>query len=412
MTPQQINGETEDVKLDGVLSEFRTALQEEIQAARVFESSNAVELKNGRRIAKVGKNFQYLFEIENALNLPGDTPGDLLVPGNSPISVIVVSIEGLAVTISLPEDISSFVPFARLKSNLTYLMKILIERIEGYAEKPNPVGERIMGAQPISGSELNIELRNEYNYYQQRAVASSIGRDTTFIWGPPGTGKTQTIGEIGIQLYNRNRPILLVSHTNTAVDQAILRIGGEVNNDDLEQGKAIRVGDPKDDRLHQHPNLLLQTHVDKRSEEYANKRNELKIEIDQSSSQLIKISRFIDLYEWVQSSRASIQILTNDQKELIKKEKAIIDLKGKLIQFVKKRPFFQEVTISSRELKKTIIKKTELQDKITRIELEISNLAKALDDKAAEISKEKNLLNETTSVGWLNPSLEWPALSR
>ena len=401
MAPQQINSETEDVKLDGVLSEFRTALQEEIQAARVFESSNAVELKNGRRIAKVGRNFQYLFEIENALNLPGDTPGDLLVPGNSPISVIVVSIEGLAITISLPEDISSFVPFARLKSNLTYLMKILIERIEGYAEKPNPVGERIMGAQPISGSELNIELRNEYNDYQQRAVASSIGRNTTFIWGPPGTGKTQTIGEIGIQLYNRNRPILLVSHTNTAVDQAILRIGGEVNNDDLEQGKAIRVGDPKDDRLHQYPNLLLQTHVDKRSEEYANKRDELKIEIDQSSSQLIEISRFIDLYEWVQSSKASIQILTNDQKELIKKEKAIIDLKGKLIQFVKKRSFFQEVITSSRELNKIIIKQKELQDKITRIKFKAANLEQTLEDKAGEISKEKNLLNETTSVGWL-----------
>ena len=101
LAPQYHQNETEEVKLGGVLSEFRTALQEEIQAARVFESSNAVELKNGRRIAKVGKNFQYLFEIENALNLPGDTPGDLLIPGNPPISVIIVSIEGLAITISI-----------------------------------------------------------------------------------------------------------------------------------------------------------------------------------------------------------------------------------------------------------------------------------------------------------------------
>ena len=121
MALQHIINKTEEVNLEGVLGEFRTALQEEIQAARVFESSNAVELRNGRRIAKLGKNCQYLFEIENALNLPGDTPGDLLIPGSPPISVIIVSIEGLAITISIPEDIGSFVPSARLKNNLTYL---------------------------------------------------------------------------------------------------------------------------------------------------------------------------------------------------------------------------------------------------------------------------------------------------
>jgi len=37
LAPQQIKSETEEVKLDGVLGEFRTALQEEIQAARALE---------------------------------------------------------------------------------------------------------------------------------------------------------------------------------------------------------------------------------------------------------------------------------------------------------------------------------------------------------------------------------------
>ncbi|MCD4669382.1 MAG: hypothetical protein K8S14_02930, partial [Actinomycetia bacterium] len=388
-------------KLDGVLGEFRTALQEEIQAARVFESSSAVELKNGRRIAKVGKNYQYLFEIENALNLPGDTPGDLLVPGNPPINVIIVSIEGLAITISIPEDIRSFVPSARLKSNLTYLMKILIERIEGYADKPNPVGERIRGAQSVSGSELSIDLHDEFNQFQQKAVASSIGRDTTFIWGPPGTGKTQTIGEIGFQLYKRNRPILLVSHTNTAVDQAILRIGGKIQNDDLENGKVIRVGDPKEERLREHPNLLLQTHVDRRSEELAKRRDELKNELNTFLSQLIELSRFIDLCEWVQSSKASIQILINDLKELKKTENEIINLKDKLSQVVKRRAFFKEAVTKAKQLNKVILLKGEIEENISQLKNDFYNLEKALEEKANEISKEKNVLNESRSVGWL-----------
>ena len=143
----------------------------------------------------------------------------------------------------------------------------LIERIENYANKTNPVGERIRGELPVSGSEPPIALPEFFNQYQQKAIASSIGRDTTFIWGPPGTGKTQIIGEIGYLLYESKRSVLVVSHTNIAVDQAILRIGERIPASELEKGKAIRIGDPKDERLRDYPNLLLDTHVARRSEE-------------------------------------------------------------------------------------------------------------------------------------------------
>jgi len=395
----------DEIRLEGTLSEFRTALQEEIHAASIFESSNAVELRNGRRIAKVGKNYQYLFEIENALNLPGDTPGDLLIPGNQPINVIIVSIDGLAITISIPEDIGSFVPSARLKSNLTYLMRILIKRIECYADKPNPVGERIRGAQPVSGSELSIDLQDHYNQSQQQAVATSIGKDTTFIWGPPGTGKTLTIGEIGFQLYGRNRSVLLVSHTNTAVDQAILRIGGKILKDDLENGKAIRVGDPRDDRLGEHPNLLLQTHVDRRSEELAKRRDELKIKLDEYSRQSIQISKFIDLCEWVHVAKASIQIIINEIKELKKTEEEIINLKNQLSKAVNKRAFFQEAITNSRYLYTETLQKKEIDDNIIKLKNDIYNIEKTLEEKAAELSKEIIILKNSKSVGWL--SRQW-----
>jgi len=393
--------ETEEVKLDGVLAEFRTALEEEIQAARAFESSNAVELKNGRRIANIGKNYQYLFEIENALNLPGDTPGDLYIPGSPPIDAIIVSIEGLSITFSIPEDIGSFVPIARMKSNLSYLMKKLIERIEGYANKPNAVGERIRGAQSITGSELRMDLRDEYNDYQEQAIFSSIGRNTTFIWGPPGTGKTKTIGEIGYQLFKRNRPSLLVSHTNTAVDQAILRIGEKMDVADLEKGKAIRVGDPKDDRVLEHPNLLLQTHVDRRSEEFAKRRDELKEELDQSSKELIELSRLIDLYEWVQSSRDSIQLLINDLKAIKSIEKEVSEHKDQISTYLNKRSFYQEAVERANHIEKDFQSEEDLAESIKQARSEIYNLEKILEDKAVKISKEQAILHKSRSVGWL-----------
>ena len=44
----------DEVPLAGRLAEFRTALKEEIEAARRNESSSAIPLINGRRVAQIG----------------------------------------------------------------------------------------------------------------------------------------------------------------------------------------------------------------------------------------------------------------------------------------------------------------------------------------------------------------------
>ena len=74
----------QEIPLSGRLGEFRTALREEIEAARRNESSSAIGLINGRRIAQIGGSYQYAFDVENLLNLPGDAPGDLYLQGYPP----------------------------------------------------------------------------------------------------------------------------------------------------------------------------------------------------------------------------------------------------------------------------------------------------------------------------------------
>jgi hypothetical protein len=307
-----------DVPLQGVRAEFREALRQEIEAARRNATNTAVPLVNGRRIAQVGAGFQYLFEVENALNAPGDAPGDLYVAGPPPVEVVIISIDGMSVTLSVPNDLGEFVPSARRQSNLTQLMRKLITRIEALGDKPNPAGERIRGAAPVAGTPIAVHLPN-LNAGQRAAVASAMGRDTTFIWGPPGTGKTHTIGALGGSLFEQGRSLLMVSHTNTAVDQALLKIADELARSHPEaaaEGKVLRIGDPVDPQLLDRKDLLLATHIARRSEVITARREVLVKEHERLVGEAIELGRRIAVVEWLVDAAPDLRSMTADLDDL------------------------------------------------------------------------------------------------
>src|SRR4051812_32284606 len=299
---------TAEIPLSGELAEFRTALREEIEAARRAASSSAVPLVNGRRIGQGAFGHQYLFIAESALNVPDGAPGDLIVPDQLPLEAIVISVDGMAITLSLSEDAGDFIARASLQSNLVHLLRKLIQRIEELRDRNNAAGARLLGKATISGAPEDRRLAS-LNSSQADAVASSLGRDTTFIWGPPGTGKTSTIGAIGEQLWRYGRSVLLVSHTNAAVDQALRNIGAALGPA-AEDGSVLRVGAPKDLRLLERPRLLAETHVKERAALLEREEAELRREYDQTVAHQRKAEQRIALVEWLPDADADIAQLT------------------------------------------------------------------------------------------------------
>ena len=62
------------------------------------------------------------------------------------------------------------------------------------------------------------------NERQAVAVAMAVSQPATFIWGPPGTGKTSTLGYIMASLLEHRQRVLFVSNTNRAVDVGMLSV--------------------------------------------------------------------------------------------------------------------------------------------------------------------------------------------
>lgn len=295
--------------LPALLEEFRTALKDEIEAAKRNSSSSAILLTNGHKVATLGSAYQYAFLIDSVLNMPDGAPGDLVIPSKAPIAATIVSTEGLRIVISVETDLGNFVPTAKLQTNLTILMRKLIERIENNANQQNPAAERMLGNTTVSGSPAKPTFKPELNQNQMDALESALGHDLTVIWGPPGTGKTHTIGTITEHLNIASRTVLLVSHTNTAVDQAIKHIANSMK-DQLADGAVIRIGEVKDDALRKDfPDVLLKTQVERQSRELVEARERLLSEKQELTDEMATVERSVAIIEWLKTAKQDMSAI-------------------------------------------------------------------------------------------------------
>jgi len=292
--------DNEPLVLPPLLEEFCTALQDEIEVAKRNSSSSAVPLANGHKVASLGNAHQYAFLIDSVLNMPDGAPGDLVIPGKAPLGATIVSAEGLRIVISVETDLGNFIPTAKLQTNLTILMRKLIERIENNSSQHNPAAERMLGNASVSGApkEPASEPIN-LNQFQREALESALGRNLTVIWGPPGTGKTHTIGTITEHLNIASRTVLLVSHTNTAVDQAIKHVAKAMESQ-LAVGAVVRVGVVKDQELSERfPDVMLKTQVERHSHELVEERALLSNQKQQLADEMATAQKAVEITEWL-----------------------------------------------------------------------------------------------------------------
>lgn len=83
----------------------------------------------------------------------------------------------------------------------------------------------------------------DLNSSQRSAVELCCESDLAFVWGPPGTGKTTTLGHIVAELLSKGCRILVTSTTNAAVDQALAKVKAlETARPYFERGEILRVG--------------------------------------------------------------------------------------------------------------------------------------------------------------------------
>lgn len=97
----------------------------------------------------------------------------------------------------------------------------------------------------------NLRLR-------QRQILSLAHAGKSFLWGPPGTGKTYTVGRLVVRLVEQGYKVLLLAPTNIAVDLAALQIEKAFREAGRQpaSGEILRAGRPELAEVESVPHLL------------------------------------------------------------------------------------------------------------------------------------------------------------
>ncbi len=226
------------------------ALGLEIAAIRKKGGGTQIELRGGERVGQAEGSWLYRFVVAEDFNLPDDTPVRVTA-GQEDVPGVLVSFRDGVLVVALEKDLGPRIAAARLVANDSFLLERLKERLEkvrgGEAHFNRTAADRVLGLGPPSTGDAephpSVNRDGTANADQIRAVRRSLGSDTIFIWGPPGTGKTTTLARIVEAHYRSGRSVLLVSNTNIAVDTALERVAERLKGEpEFHQGLVIRQG--------------------------------------------------------------------------------------------------------------------------------------------------------------------------
>ncbi len=234
-----------------LIREFMQALSEEIEAIKKGKGGSIITVYDGSFLRREGPFYVYIFTTESPLIITDDAPAEVEVAGQR-FPGQVISVQGSEVAVGIEHDLGKSIDEARLITNLWYLLEALRKRYEEVLNGQRPLetrlGQRLFGFAPaiirLDRGDLNLPPSPcVLNDEQVVAIRAACGSEVHFIWGPPGTGKTQTIGFLIAALLRRNLRVLVVSHTNVATDHVIASAAELLlDSEDYQSGKLVRYG--------------------------------------------------------------------------------------------------------------------------------------------------------------------------
>lgn len=244
------------------------ALESEIETVREKPSTDT--LFNGQRVdglASGATDYQftsYQPSIRFAEEIVATT-------GGKSVTVHPLSFKENVVVLRFPENVGERIDQVDLEWENDFILKRTLSEIEKLEDADKEIIERVEclfnPASETIRREVPLYSDGNRNESQADAIRKAMECRTLFIWGPPGTGKTDTLGYIIANYLKHGKRVLFASNTNRAVDVGLLSALNalEVTNSAVRESSVCRFGDAALDNHRLEP-YLFETQIERVTE--------------------------------------------------------------------------------------------------------------------------------------------------
>jgi hypothetical protein len=316
-----------------LLRKLQLVIRFEINEQKKKLKSSGVEIANGRFAEDAsGTGYIYEFDLLNDLYTKDNIPAKITIE-NSDFDCEIITIKNRTILIRSEQKLNVPISSAEIKIDMSYLNQRLLTQLELLPNEDNENykitnAEKVFGKKPIQYISKDPISHGTLNNLQKSFLSASQSYDVSFLWGPPGTGKTYTLAEVVYNSYKDNKKILLVSNTNSAIDTLLLSLCDylhENNDKDFIQGAVLRDNEIIDSNL----KVKYQEFIDidkiviRLTTELQEKKNEILISLDELNREL----------ETLNLTKNNFQKLRLVRSNLFKKKDQLSQLNNQIIKY-------------------------------------------------------------------------------
>jgi hypothetical protein len=277
---------------DPPLSRYEGALRALIDELRKrIKIGQQIQLQDGCRVTIDGEDAAYQFVWTGDEDLFEGADVKAIADGR-PATGRLVSITPQQLTVTLDDDFGHSISQCTLFVDNTAMLEALANRLKDIAEKKPASFNLELAEDAVTNrseespvAEVSPEFLNGLRQLQARAVRMAAGNRVTYLWGPPGTGKTRALSAMARHFSAAEKKILVASNTNQAVDQVLRQLCDALTEifppeqvELLEQGKIVRIGKKSDELERYRKFVTIDGIVERRSGQLHQRKAELESE--------------------------------------------------------------------------------------------------------------------------------------
>ena len=232
---EMLKSESAEASFELFRKKYKHAISCEIEYLRQT-GGKRYRIFDGTWIQYKDGHYLYSFETDSELHFQDGTLIKLWFQTGI-VSGSIVACEDFTLMISTYEDLGNFIESVEFTAESWHLMEALTDRLSEINEIGSPLAYEI-----VCRGRSQTDPKKHIHLGQDEAVRRASSEDITFIWGPPGTGKTTTLARAALEAIDSGERVLMVSYSNVSVDGAILKVAGMARHP---EGRIIRYGYPR-----------------------------------------------------------------------------------------------------------------------------------------------------------------------